>query len=125
MNLDFDLTFDLWHPEEMQEFNDNFSGDVDADIASVLEEYGPQIVDRAQELCPIGETGNLHDSIYYIVDEELLELYLDAGMSYYPFVEYGTVFQPAQLFCTTAYEEFEPELLQAVDNAIATSAGDY
>jgi HK97 gp10 family phage protein len=122
--MDFDLTFDLWHPEEIEAFNDNFSGDVDADIVAVLDEYGPQIVQRAQQLCPV-DTGDLRDSIDYSIDETTQTLDIYGEIYYYHFVEYGTVFQRSQHFVRDALDEFEPELLQAVDNAIAASAGDY
>lgn len=122
--MDLDLTFDLWHPEEMQAFNDEFSGDVDQDIMAVLEEYGPQIVQRAQQLCPV-DTGALRDSIDYEIDEAAQELYIYGEIYYYPHVEFGTVHQAGQHMVEDAYAEFEPELLQAVDNAIAASAGYY
>ena len=122
--MDLDLTFDLWHPEEMQAFNDEFSGDVDADIIAVLNEYGPQIVQRAQQLCPV-DTGALRDSIDYEIDEAAQELLIYGEIYYYPYVEFGTVKMAGTHMVETAYGEFEPELLQAVDNAIAASAGYY
>lgn len=122
--MDIFLDFDLWHPETMQAFNDGFSGDVDADIQAVLEEYGPQIVQRAQQLCPV-DTGALRDSIDFEVDSAAQELYIYGEIYYYPYVEFGTVKMAGAHMVETAYGEFEPELLQAVDNAIAASAGAY
>jgi HK97 gp10 family phage protein len=122
--MDLDLEFDLWHPERMEEFVDGFSADVDEDIAAVLDEYGPQIVQRAQQLSPV-DTGALRDSIDYETDAEARELYIYGEIYYYPYVEFGTVKMAGAHMVETAYGEFEPELLQAIDNAIQASAGDY
>ena len=122
--MDLDLEFDLWHPEKIEAFDDRFSGDVDADILAVLGEYGPQIVQRAQQLSPV-DTGALRDSIDFEIDEAARELYIYGEIYYYPYVEFGTVKMEGRHMVETAYDEFEPELLQAVDNAIAASAGFY
>jgi len=122
--MDLDLTFDMWHPGDLEAFGTGFYADVDDAINNVLNEYGPQVVNRAVELCPV-RTGTLALSLDYDVDEASDELVIFSDVSYYPYVEYGTVNFAGFRMVGEAMDEYEAEIMDAVDNAIADAAQGY
>lgn len=112
------MDFDLYDLEAMGETFDNLEVNAEAAISSVLEEYGPQVAQRAQSLAPV-RTGALQDSITYEIDGETLLVY--GGVPYYPYVEFGTARFDGRYMCAQAYQEYEQEILDAVDLAIQAS----
>lgn len=115
--MDLSVSFDMWEPEEMEGFIDEFQAEIEADVVAVLEEYGPQIVQHAQFLCPV-RTGDLRASIGFVVDEAALELNVYGAIYYYLYVEFGTYKMAGVHMVEDAYAVYEPEIFDAIDNAI-------
>ncbi|MEN3329016.1 MAG: hypothetical protein V7638_3823 [Acidobacteriota bacterium] len=86
----------------------------------ILDDAATQIASLARQLCPVGETGNLRDSI-------AIETYsghrpgfgvaksVVVGMFYAPYVEFGTVNSPAQPFLMPAFESVKPNVVRAFE----------
>ena len=124
MNMDLDLTFDLMQPDQLEAFGTGIYADTETAILEVLGEYGPQVVQRAQSLCPVN-TGALQNSIDFDIDTAAEEIVIFSDMPYFPYVEFGTMYMPGHHMVEQAYTEYEPEILQAVDDAIAAAAEGY
>lgn len=122
--MEADLTFDLMHPEQLEAFGAGIYADTSEAVIEVLNEYGPEVVQRAQSLTPVN-TGTLQHSLDFEIDEAAEEIVVFSTVSYFPYIEYGTVKISGFHMVEQAYAELEPEILQAVDDAIAQAAEGY
>ena len=79
-----------------------------------LEQSGAIVKDRAKALCPV-ETGKLRNSIQSILDTGQKEVgpkdvRVGSGLSYAPFVEFGTRYKAPQSFLRKALTQARAEI---------------
>lgn len=102
----------------------NYGNDVEIIIVNALRKYGIIVVSAAQAITPV-RTGALQASITYAVDAAQLTLSIFGTVYYYKFVEYGTKFMSARRMCQTAYEQYEHQILEEIENEIRIAAEAY
>lgn len=102
----------------------HYADDVEAIIIRVLNKYGPIVTSVAQDYSPV-RTGALKASITFSVDTGELMLSIFGTVYYFKFVEFGTVKMSARRMCAMAYEQYEPQILQEIENEIRIAAEAY
>jgi hypothetical protein len=108
----------------MQNFQNYYMVDAEAIIMKVLMKYGPIVVLVAQGYSPV-RTGALKNSITFSVDANELMLNIYGTVYYFKFVEFGTKFMSARRMCAMAYEQYEHQILQEIDDEIRLAAEAY
>lgn len=82
-------------------FGDRIREEAKKRMVLLMQKWGPEVVARAVQLCP-KDSGDLARSIGWTMRQSDLTLQIHADAHYAMFVEYGTVFMPAQPFLRPA-----------------------
>jgi hypothetical protein len=80
---------------------------LESEIQDLLEEYGQMMLEYAKRICPVGETGDLQDSLYLVVEKD--EVSIDSTSPYFDYVE-GRVH-----FVEEAVSMFEDQMYNEID----------
>jgi HK97 gp10 family phage protein len=105
----------LWRGEQV-------AAEIRRRARAALEEAGRQLLALAKELCPV-DTGVLRDSLQVVVDARTMRVVLRTDVWYAHFVEFGTIYRPANMFMRIALAEMEPRFRAIIQQTMSWGTG--